>query len=98
MNDKAVDALLGSRIGREPVRVPKDLLARLNALGQARGATLFMTLLTGLKALLLARSGRKDICVATAMANRSQLRTERVIGPFGEHHARPHSDRSRSFV
>jgi hypothetical protein len=82
MNDKAVDALLGSRIGREPVRVPKDLLARLNALGQARGATLFMTLLTGLKALLLARSGRKDICVATAMANRSQLRTERVIGPL----------------
>ena len=41
-----------------------------------------MTLLTGFKTLLLARSGRNDICVATSMANRSQLQTERVIGPI----------------
>jgi non-ribosomal peptide synthetase component F len=41
-----------------------------------------MTLLTAFKALLLARSGRNDICVATAMANRSDLRTERLIGPL----------------
>src|SRR6202040_1443180 len=31
---------------------------------------------------LLARTGRNDICVATAMANRSQPDTDRVIGPF----------------
>ena len=41
-----------------------------------------MTLLAGFKALLLARSGRSDLCVATAMANRSQLKTEGVIGPL----------------
>jgi len=41
-----------------------------------------MTLLAGFKTLLLARSGRSDICVATAMANRSRPGTERVIGPF----------------
>ena len=41
-----------------------------------------MSLLTGFKAMLLLRSGRNDICIATLMANRSQLRTERVIGPF----------------
>ena len=40
-----------------------------------------MTLLAGFKTLLMARSGRNDICVATAMANRSQLNMERVIGP-----------------
>ena len=40
-----------------------------------------MTLLAGFKAMLLARNGRGDICVATAMANRSQQWTERVIGP-----------------
>ena len=40
-----------------------------------------MTLLAGFKTLLLARCGRNDVCVATAMANRAQLRTERVIGP-----------------
>jgi non-ribosomal peptide synthetase component F len=39
-------------------------------------------LLTGFKALLLARSGHNDICAATAMANRSRSRTERAIGPF----------------
>ena len=30
----------------------------------------------------MARSGRSDICVATAMANRTQLRTEHLIGPL----------------
>jgi len=75
-------ALLGSRIAYEPVHVSNDLVARLNALSHSRGVTLFMTLLTGFKTLLLARSGRNDVCVATAMANRSQQRTERVIGPL----------------
>lgn len=74
--------LLCSRISHETVGVPNDLVARLRALSQRRGATLFMTLLAGFKTLLLARSGRNDVCVATAMANRSQLRTERVIGPL----------------
>ena len=41
-----------------------------------------MALLAGFKTLLLARSGRTDLCVATAMANRSQLATERLIGPL----------------
>ena len=41
-----------------------------------------MCLLTGLKALLLARTGRTDISVATAMANRAQPDTDRIIGPF----------------
>jgi non-ribosomal peptide synthetase component F len=41
-----------------------------------------MTLLAAFKALLLARGGRNDICVATAMANRSQQKTERLIGPL----------------
>jgi non-ribosomal peptide synthetase component F len=41
-----------------------------------------MTLLAGFKTLLLARRGRNDVCVATAMANRCQVRTERLIGPL----------------
>jgi acyl-CoA synthetase (AMP-forming)/AMP-acid ligase II/acyl carrier protein len=74
--------LLAERNTREPFHVSNDLVARLSALSHSRGATLFMTLLAGLKILLLARSGRSDICVATAMANRSQPGTERVIGPL----------------
>src|SRR5262249_2350185 len=81
-NGGAARALVASRVSHEPVHVSKDLVARLNALSYSQGATLFMTLLAGFKALLLARSGRNDLCVATAMANRSQLRTERVIGPL----------------
>lgn len=80
-NGDVTGALLSARVAEEPVHVSNDLLVRLSALGHSRGATLFMTLLAGFKALLLARSGRTDICVATAMANRSQLSMERVIGP-----------------
>jgi non-ribosomal peptide synthetase component F len=39
-------------------------------------------LLACFKGLLLAWTGRNDICVATPMANRSQLMTECVIGPL----------------
>jgi amino acid adenylation domain-containing protein len=75
-------ALLTSPTTHEPVHVPNDLVARLNALSHSHGCTLFMTLLAGFKSLLLARTGRADICVATAMANRLQRRTERVVGSF----------------
>ncbi len=75
-------ALLASRVSHEPIHLPNDLVARLSALGRSHSGTLFMILLTGFKAILLARTGRNDICVATAMANRSQQRTERTIGPL----------------
>jgi hypothetical protein len=41
-----------------------------------------MTLLTAFKALLALRTGRNDICVATALANRSHPGTDRIIGPL----------------
>jgi amino acid adenylation domain-containing protein len=75
-------APLDASVAYEPVHLSNDFFARLTALSSSQGATLFMTLLAGFKTLLLARSGRNDICVATIMANRSQLRTERVIGPL----------------
>ncbi|MGY3504103.1 non-ribosomal peptide synthetase component F [Bradyrhizobium sp. USDA 4471] len=60
----------------------RELVAGLTAYARQHNATLFMSLLTGLKVLLLARTGRTDISVATAMANRAQPDTERIIGPF----------------
>jgi acyl-CoA synthetase (AMP-forming)/AMP-acid ligase II/acyl carrier protein/NRPS condensation-like uncharacterized protein len=80
--DSDVDDELGARIIQERLHLPNTVLARLSDLSHSRGVTLFVTLLAGFKALLLLRSGRNDICVATAMANRAQLRTESVIGPF----------------
>jgi amino acid adenylation domain-containing protein len=82
MDCEPVGARLGSRVAHEPVHLPNDLVERLSALSRSQGATLFMTLLAAFKTLLLVRSGRNDICVATIMANRSQLGTERVIGPL----------------
>jgi len=73
---------LTSRVLEEPFQLSDDLVARLRSLSHNRGVTLFMSLLAGFKTLLLLRSGRTDICVATLMANRAQLRRERVIGPF----------------
>jgi acyl-CoA synthetase (AMP-forming)/AMP-acid ligase II/acyl carrier protein len=73
---------LAAHVAHERFHISNDLIARLNALGHSRGATLFMTLLTCFKTLLLLRSGRNDICVGTTMANRSQPGRERVIGPF----------------
>ena len=75
-------ALLTSRIAHEPFHLSNDLVVRLSALSRSQGGTLFMALLAGFKAMLLARTGRGDICVATAMANRTQQWTERVIGPM----------------
>ena len=80
--DSDADDELGARMIQERLHLPNTVLARLSDLSHSRGVTLFVTLLAGFKALLLLRSGRNDICVATAMANRAQLRTESVIGPF----------------
>jgi amino acid adenylation domain-containing protein len=72
----------GASTGHHPVSLEPDLIARLTAFAGQHNSTLFMCLLTGLKALLLARTGRSDIAVATAMANRAQPDTDRIVGPF----------------
>jgi acyl-CoA synthetase (AMP-forming)/AMP-acid ligase II/acyl carrier protein len=77
-----IEAELAAGIVDKPVYVSNDLVARVSDFSHSRGATLFMALLTGFKTLLLLRSGRNDICVATMMANRSHVGVERVIGPF----------------
>ena len=81
-SETSVGGELTSRVAQEQFRISDDLVTHLSALSRSRGVTLFMSLLAGFKTLLLLQSGRGDICVATLMANRSQLRRERVIGPF----------------
>ncbi|MET4069814.1 amino acid adenylation domain-containing protein [Bradyrhizobium sp. S3.2.6] len=76
------EARPGASTGHHPLSLERDLVARLTAYARQHNATLFMCLLTGLKALLLARTGRTDISVATAMANRAQPDTEGIVGPF----------------
>lgn len=72
----------GPSTGHHPVSLDRELMGRLAAFASQHNGTLFMCLLTGLKVLLLARTGRTDIAVATAMANRAQPDTDRILGPF----------------
>lgn len=72
----------GPSTGHHPVSLDRELIGRLTTFAGQHNSTLFMCLLTGLKALLLARTGRTDIAVATAMANRGQPDTDRILGPF----------------
>jgi len=74
--------VLGSPVARIPVHLSSELVAGLRAFGLSCGGTLFMTLLAAFKALVLSRTGRRDICIATAMANRPHQWMEGVIGPF----------------
>ena len=76
------EASPGASTGHHPVSLERELIGGLTAFVGQHNATLFMCLLTGLKALLLARTGRSDIAIATAMANRAQPDTDRIVGPF----------------
>ncbi|MCP3405770.1 non-ribosomal peptide synthetase [Bradyrhizobium sp. CCGB01] len=76
------EASPGASTGHYPVSLERELIGRLTAFAGRHNSTLFMCLLTGLKALLLAQTDRNDISVATAMANRAQPDTDRVVGPF----------------
>lgn len=76
------DPLLGSTTAHERFHILGDLVGRLNALSQRQDCTAYMALLLGFKILLFDRTGRNDISVATAMANRLHIQTERLIGPL----------------
>ncbi len=60
----------------------RDLSRALAALARQQGATLFMTLLAGFKALLARWSGQRDIIVGSPIAGRVRAETEQMIGFF----------------
>ncbi|MFM2051975.1 MAG: non-ribosomal peptide synthetase, partial [Pseudomonadota bacterium] len=62
--------------------IPAELAQRVQAFGQAHGATLFMTLMAAFKVLLYRYSGQTDLLVGTPVANRTQRDTEHLVGFF----------------
>lgn len=56
--------------------------AAITALAQAEGVTLFVVLISAFQMLLAYLSGQNVICVGTALANRTQVETEAVVGYF----------------
>ncbi|HZF08654.1 MAG TPA: condensation domain-containing protein [Thermoanaerobaculia bacterium] len=65
-----------------PVVVPVGLRRPLEEIGRSEGATLFMTLLAGFKALLHLYSGQEDLLIGTDVANRDRREVEGLIGFF----------------
>jgi amino acid adenylation domain-containing protein len=62
--------------------IDQEILTALHRLSKQEETTLFMTLLAVFKILLYRYSGQYDICVGTAVANRTQRATEELIGFF----------------
>ncbi|MBN2505400.1 MAG: amino acid adenylation domain-containing protein [Verrucomicrobia bacterium] len=63
-------------------RLPAPLVTALTALAEREGATLFMVLLAGFKALLHRYCHQDDIAVGTPVANRPRPETQGLIGLF----------------
>ena len=70
------------RGGQRPARLAPELVARLGELGRRRGASLFMTLLAGLAALLGRSTGEEDLVVGSPVAGRDRTELEGLIGFF----------------
>ncbi|HEY7215938.1 MAG TPA: amino acid adenylation domain-containing protein, partial [Thermoanaerobaculia bacterium] len=62
--------------------IPAELLARLKALCQREGCTLYMALLAAFQTLLHRTSGQDDICVGSPVAGRTRPELEGLIGFF----------------
>ena len=80
--DRPRPAQSSYRGGRCGVWLNAALTARLRALGQTQGATLFMTLLAAFGALLSRYSGQSDLVIGTPIANRTRSELEGLIGFF----------------
>ncbi|HET7233067.1 MAG TPA: amino acid adenylation domain-containing protein [Longimicrobium sp.] len=75
----AVQTFRGSQV---PVNIPVELAERLQALGRAEGATLYMVLLAAFQALLARYGGSGDVVTGTPVAGRGRRETENLIGFF----------------
>ncbi|WGV25101.1 non-ribosomal peptide synthetase [Halotia branconii] len=67
---------------REEYCLSKELTQKLKAISQQQGVSLFMTLLTAFNILLSRYSRQEDLCVGSAIANRTHSYTEGLIGFF----------------
>ncbi|GLY26426.1 non-ribosomal peptide synthetase/MFS transporter [Micromonospora sp. NBRC 101691] len=63
-------------------RIDADLTAGLRGLARGQRATLYMTLLTGLQALLFRHSGQRDFAIGSPVAGRVVPELESLIGLF----------------
>ncbi len=80
--DRARPPVRSARGAAHPFTVPALLVARLREVARDHGATLFMTLVAAVQALLARYCGEEDIAVATATSGRDRPEVENLIGFF----------------
>ncbi|SDH69933.1 non-ribosomal peptide synthetase [Nonomuraea jiangxiensis] len=80
--DRPRPATRGHAGAEHHLALPAGLVDELEALARRRGATLFMVLLAGLKALLSRYAGQHDVAVGTPVAGRDLPEFEPLIGMF----------------
>jgi amino acid adenylation domain-containing protein len=80
--DRPRPAVQTFRGTRRFLHLSPERTAALQALAQARGVTLFITLLAAFDVLLLRYTGQDDLPVGSPIANRNRLETEPLMGFF----------------
>jgi amino acid adenylation domain-containing protein len=75
-------AVMSYRGAGEALSIPAEITMNLKKLGQAHGATLYMTLLAAFQVLLSRYSGQRDIAIGSPIAGRRQSELEPLIGFF----------------
>jgi amino acid adenylation domain-containing protein/non-ribosomal peptide synthase protein (TIGR01720 family) len=80
--DRPRPAAKSWRGAMQQLSLPRALVDELAALSRREDATLYMTLLAGLQALLYRYTGQQDIVVGSPIANRLRPEFEDLIGCF----------------
>ena len=80
--DHARPQELSYRGGVHVHHIPKEQLAKIKALSESQGSTLFMTLLAAFQILLYRYTSQEDIVVGSPIANRHYKEIEGLIGFF----------------
>jgi bacitracin synthase 3 len=70
------------RDARQSFSLPGKLGEKIKAFSEKEGVDHFIVLLTAFKVLLYRYSGQDEIIVGTALKNRNESGTERIIGPI----------------
>ncbi len=80
--DRPVPAVPSSRGTVRRVRIDREAMEGLRAVGRAEGATLFMAMLAAWQVVLGRWSGQDDVLVGTPVAGRTRAEVEELIGFF----------------